>query len=66
MYTLVPPSYSCFILNLALIGRVVSGKKTFEYYGNIHAFCPGMSASSSPCSGSIFFRIINLQSIFDL
>ena len=34
--TLVPPSYRCFISNLALIGKVVSEKDIFENYGNIH------------------------------
>ena len=27
MYTLVPPSYRCFVLSLALIGQAVSEKK---------------------------------------
>ena len=30
MYTLVPPSYRCFIENLALIGQAVSEEKIFE------------------------------------
>ena len=29
------------IQNLALIGQVVSEEKMFEYYGNIHVYCPG-------------------------
>ena len=36
MYTVVPPSYKSFISNLVLIGRAVSEKKMFEYYGDIH------------------------------
>ena len=54
MYTLVLPSYRCFMLNLALIGQAVSEDKMFEVYGNIHVYRPGM--------GPIFFRIINIQS----
>ena len=46
------PFIGCFILNLALIGQAVSEKKIFEYYGHIRASW-----------GTIFFRIINLQSI---
>ena len=42
IYTLVPPFYRCFILNLALIGQAVSEKKMFEYYGKIHVYCPGV------------------------
>ena len=30
IYTLVPTSYRCFILNLALISQAVSEKKIFE------------------------------------
>ena len=30
IYTLVPPSYRCFIVNLALIGLAVSEKNIFE------------------------------------
>ena len=41
---LVPPSYRCFISNLALIGQAVSEKKIFEYYGNIHVYCPRVGA----------------------
>ena len=41
-YTLVPPSYRRFIQ--ALIGRAVSEEKRFEYYGNIHVYCPGVGA----------------------
>ena len=33
---LASSSYRCFISNLALIGRAISEKKMFEYYGNIH------------------------------
>ena len=44
MYTLVSPSYRCFMSNLALIGRAVSEKKIFEYYGHIHVSCPGVEA----------------------
>ena len=31
MYTLVPPSYRCFISNLDLIGEAVSEKKILMY-----------------------------------
>ena len=45
---------------MALIGQAVS-EKIFEYYGNIHVYCPGWGR---PDPGvQIFFRIINLQSI---
>ena len=37
IYTLVPSSYTCFTQNLALIGRVFSEEKMFEYYGNTYA-----------------------------
>ena len=33
MYTLVPPSHRCFILDLALIGQRVSEEKSFEKGG---------------------------------
>ena len=26
---------------MALIGQAVSEEKIFEYYGNIHVYCPG-------------------------
>ena len=32
----------------------------FEYYGNIHVYCPGLGAYEPV--GAIFFRIINIQS----
>ena len=35
----IKPLYSIHI-KLALIGQTVSEEKTFEYYGNIHAYCP--------------------------
>ena len=44
MYTLAPPSYRCFITNLALIGQAISEKNFVEYYGNIHVHCPGVAA----------------------
>ena len=31
-------------MTLALIGHTVSEKKIFEYYGNIHVYCPGVGA----------------------
>ena len=62
MYTLVLPSYRCFISNLALIGHAVSEKKIFENYGDIHVYCPGIKGRPAPLSN--FFRIINLQSIY--
>ena len=58
MYALVYPSYRCFISNLALIGQVVSEKKIFECYGDIHVSCHGVEADQPN-----IFRIINLQSI---
>ena len=42
IYTLVPLSYRCFALVLALIGQVVSEEMMFEYYGNIHVYSPGV------------------------
>ena len=55
MYTLVSPSYRCFISNLALIGQSVSEKKSFEYYGNIrvHVYCTRVEDQSL---GSNFFQ----------
>ena len=38
---------------LALIGQTVSEKNMFEYYGNIHAYCPGVG-TDEPLE-SIFF-----------
>ena len=54
MYTLVPPSYRCFISNLALIGYPVSEKTIFEYYGDIHIYCPGVGGR--PVPGVHFFQ----------
>ena len=34
----------------------------FEYYGNIHVYCPGVRADEP--WGPLFFKIINLQSYF--
>ena len=31
-----------FHINLASIGQVVLEEKMFEYYGNIHVYCPGV------------------------
>ena len=45
--TLVPPSYRCFISNLALIGKVVSEKDIFENYGNIHTYLYEVQSESS-------------------
>ena len=60
IYTLVPPSYKCFIKNLALICQSVS-EKMFEYYDNIHVYCPGVGADE-PLVSNFFFRIIDIQS----
>ena len=60
MYTLAPPSYRCFISNLALVGQVVSEKKTFEYYGDI----PGGSLKFSVYIGEADFfgvKILNFR-----
>ena len=46
MYTLVSPSYRCFISNLALIGQAVSENKMYEYYGHIDVSCPRVQAVS--------------------
>ena len=54
MYTLVPLSYRCFMQNLAFICQAVSGGKIFEYYGNIHIYCPGVGADEP--LGSIFLE----------
>ena len=59
MYALVLPSYRCFISNLALIGQAVS-EKIFEYYGDIHVYCPGVGPLVQ------FFRIIHLEIHFSL
>ena len=53
MYTLVPPSYRCFISILALIGQVVSEQKTFEYYGDVHVYCPGVR-EDQPLGSNLF------------
>ena len=50
MYTLVHPSYRCFISNLALIGQAVLEKKIFEYYGDIHVYCPGVGGQPLGCN----------------
>ena len=42
MFTLVPPSYRCLTSNLAMTGQVVSEQKIFEYYGDVHVYCPGV------------------------
>ena len=31
-------------MGLALIGQVVSQEQMFEYYGDIHVYCPGVGA----------------------
>ena len=54
MYTLVPPSYGCFISNLTLIAQAVSEKKIFEYYGDIHVYRPGVGVR--PAAGVHFFQ----------
>ena len=61
MYTLVPPSYRCFISNLALIGQAVS-EKIFEYQHDIHVYYPRVG-SDQPSGVKLFSRIINLKSI---
>ena len=38
---------------MALIGHAVSEEKMFEYYGDIHVYCPGVGAYEP--LGSIFF-----------
>ena len=40
-------------INLASIGQVVLEEKMFEYYGNIHVYCPGVWAYES--LGPFFF-----------
>ena len=32
---------------MALIGQAVSEEKIFEYYGNLHVYCPGMGHITS-------------------
>ena len=39
---------------MALTGQVVSEKKTFEYYGNIHVYCSGVGADKP--QGPKFFQ----------
>ena len=56
MHMVVPPSYRCLMSDLALIGQAVSEKKIFEYYGDIHAYYPGVGQTSP-------LGIINPQSI---
>ena len=46
-------SYRCFISNLALISLAVS-ENIFEYYGNIHVYCPRVGADQ--LLGSKSFR----------
>ena len=53
MYTLVSPSQIRFTSNLALIGQLVSEKKIFEYYGNIHEYILPKVGEDQPL-GSIF------------
>ena len=43
VYTQVLPAYRCFTLNLVLIGQAVS-EEMFEFYGNIHVYCPRVRA----------------------
>ena len=62
MYTLVGPSNRCFTLNLALIGQVFSEKKIFEYYSDIHVYCPRVGAHQP--LGSIFFSESQIFSPF--
>ena len=54
MYILIPPSYRCFISNLAFIGQAVSEKKFFEHYGDIHVYCPRVG--TSPLGPFFFFQ----------
>ena len=42
-----------FLLFKILLFQAVSEEKMFEYYGNIHVFCPGVGAHES--LGSILF-----------
>ena len=43
-------------INLALIGQVVSEKKIFEYFCNIHVYCPGVGADQPLWSNFFFFQ----------
>ena len=45
-------------MNLALIGKAVSEEIMFEYYGNVHVYCPGVGAYMGHMSpwGPIFFQ----------
>ena len=52
--TLVPPSYRCFISNLALIGQAVS-EKIFKYYGDINVYYPRVGAVQT-CGPMLFFQ----------
>ena len=40
-------------IKFALTGQAVSEEMMFEYYGNIHVYCPGMGAYEP--RGSNFF-----------
>ena len=41
-------------IKFGLIGQVVSEKKTFEYFCNIHVYCPGVGADQ-PLGSNFFF-----------
>ena len=48
-----------FHIKSALTGPVVLDKNVFEYYGNVHVYCPGMGAyeplGSNVCLESLTF-----------
>ena len=56
MYTLVPLTIDALHIKFGF-----DWPSIFEYYGDIHVYCPGVVADQP--LGPIVFRIINLQSI---
>ena len=47
--------------NLALIGQAVSEAMMFEYYCNVHVYCPGLGADE-PLGSDLFSESFNIQS----
>ena len=61
IYSFILSSKECSTRSLALIGQVVSMKKIFDYFGNIHVYCLGVGADLP--LGIFVFRIINTSVI---
>ena len=49
---------------MALIGQAVSEEKMFEYYGDIHVYCPGVGAYE-PLGSNFFGQVVSEEKMFE-